>query len=154
MNGKWLITAALLGGFGLNLQAEEISLEQVPEAVRQAFQKAHPNARDVEVEYEADEYDEPLYEFEFRRNSHKEEALYHTDGSFFGYERKLSPGLLPPAVKAQVRQRFPDGKIEEAEVVVNAQGEPLAYEVEVETPAGEWELYFNADGSFINQRRG
>ncbi|BCX89404.1 hypothetical protein MIN45_P1776 [Methylomarinovum tepidoasis] len=153
MNGKWLITAALLGGLGLDVQAGEIPLEQVPEAVRQAFQKTHPAARDVEVEYEADEYGKPLYEFEFRRNSHKEKAFYHTDGSFFGYERKLSPGLLPPAVKTQVKERFPDGEIEEAEAVVNAQGEPLAYEVEVETPAGEWKLYFNADASFISQRQ-
>ena len=133
--------------------ATEISLDEVPQVVKQAFLKAHLDAEDIQVEKEDDEYGEPLYEFEYRENGKEHEALYHTDGSFFGYEREIPVSHLPQSIREQIAKQFPNGRIDEAEVVVNDKNTPLAYEVEVKDNGEEWEVYFNADGSFINKRK-
>ncbi len=144
----------ILGGMLLfaagTIFAKEIPFRKLPPQVQKAFQQAHPNARKVEVEKEEEEYGEPLYEFEFKENGKKFRAFYHTDGSFFGYERKLPP-QLPKPVWESIHKLFPKGSVKEAEVVVNAQNEPLAYEVEIKENGREWKAYFNADGSFINK---
>ncbi len=130
--------------------AREIPFRKLPQQVQEAFQRAHPNAKKVEVEKEDEEYGEPLYEFEFKENGRKIRAYYHTDGSFFGYERKLPP-QLPKPVWDTIHKLFPEGAVEKARVVVNAQDEPLAYEVEIKENGKKWKAYFNADGSFINK---
>ncbi|XSG83741.1 MAG: PepSY domain-containing protein [Methylohalobius sp. ZOD2] len=147
---RTLIFAALFG-LSTSVLAEELRFEDLPKGVQETFKQAHPNARDVEVEKEAEEYGEPLYEIEFEADGVEYEALYHTDGSFFGYEREFPRGLLPQAVKDSIAKRFPQGEIQATEVVVNAEDEPLAYEVKIKDNGEEWEAYFNADGSFINQ---
>jgi len=150
---KIILLSFLLILTSIAVMAKEIPEEKLPVQVQQAFRQAHPNARDVEVEEEDQEYGEPLYEFEFKQNGRKLKAFYHTDGSFFGYERKLPHSHLPKTVWRNIHRLFPKGKIDEAEVVVNTRGEPLAYEVEIEENDNEWKAYFNADGSFINKLR-
>ncbi len=154
MRATCLIGAALCAIAGFDTQAEEIPLEQVPQTVRQSFQKLHPQAGKVEVEYEANEYGEPLYEFKFRQDGKKVKVLYHTDGSLFGYERELPVSALPEAVRRSVERLFPGERIdfEEAEGVYFS-GVPLAYEVEVETAGDrEWKIFLNADGSVTEKR--
>lgn len=150
---KIILLATLLIFTSVSVMAKETSREKPPFQVQQAFHQAHPNARDVEVKKEEQEYGEPLYEFEFKQNGRKLKALYHTDGSFFGYERKLPHSHLPKTVWRNIHRLFPNGKVDEAEVVVDARGKPLAYEVEIEENDNEWKAYFNADGSFINKIR-
>jgi uncharacterized membrane protein YkoI len=58
----------------------DLSRDQVPKPVLDAFEKAHPNARDVEFEAKSFEGN-PAYEIEFKENGKEYEFLYKPDGS-------------------------------------------------------------------------
>ena len=58
----------------------DLGRDQVPKPVLDAFEKAHPNARNVE--YEAKSFEgNPAYEIEFKENGKEYEFLYKPDGS-------------------------------------------------------------------------
>lgn len=58
----------------------DIGKDRVPKAVLDAFERAHPNARDVE--YEARRFaDGPAYAIEFKENGREYEFLYKPEGS-------------------------------------------------------------------------
>lgn len=58
----------------------DLGRDQVPKPVLDAFEKAHPNARDVE--YEAKSFEgNPAYEIEFKESGKEYEFLYKPDGS-------------------------------------------------------------------------
>ncbi|SMF94676.1 hypothetical protein SAMN02949497_2002 [Methylomagnum ishizawai] len=60
--------------------ANDIGKDQVPKAVLDSFEQAHPNARDVE--YEAQRFEgSPAYVIEFKENGREYESLYTLEGS-------------------------------------------------------------------------
>lgn len=135
------------------LQAKEISADQLPAVVKQALRKLHPSAQIKEVE-STHEYGEPLFEIELKEDNQEYEIYYHTDGSLFGYEYDIPLGLVPKSIRQDALRRLSGSRIVEAEVVANPEGEPLAYELEIKTQDGNhWDLYYNADGSFIEKTK-
>jgi uncharacterized membrane protein YkoI len=90
MKSKIAIAAAMGSFFSILGQPhadEDLSRDQVPKAVLDAFEKAHPNARDVEYEGKTSEGN-PAYEVEFKENGKKYEFLYKPDGSVIHQEEE------------------------------------------------------------------
>jgi len=58
---------------------------------------------------------------------------------------KIAVDKLPPAVTKAIKDKFPDGKIEEAEIEV--EDGKTTYEVEVDSKGGEFVVSLKADGT-------
>ncbi len=82
MKSKILIAAASYLAIVGQPHADDNDLrrDQVPKAVLDAFEKGHPNARNVEFEEKRFE-NNPAYEIEFKEDGKKYEFLYKPDGS-------------------------------------------------------------------------
>ncbi len=128
-----LLTAACAAGVSC---APEISVDQIPQAVKVAFEKSYPNARDIEWEKEeADEYE---VSFELA-DSEEISVVYNSQGVEQEVEREIPVSQLPEAVKTALNGK----KIKEAEEIKkNGQ---VYYEVEV----GGKDLYFDASGKAL-----
>lgn len=111
-----------------------------PQAVLQAFQKAFPNAEDVEWEMEDNQY-----EAEFEQGDVEQSATFSAAGQLLETETEIAVGELPAAVRDYVAANFKGKKIKEAARIVTPSG-TVTYEAEVKRR----DLMFDASGKFLN----
>lgn len=133
-------------------EAEEINLEDLPQAVREAFTQAYPKAEDVEIDQEA-HFGTTLYEIEFKKDGQEYEQLYGEDGTLMGSEIEIDLKDLPETVTNAIRQEYPNATIKEAEKVSGMKEAQTEYEVEIEENGNEWEIYVDADGKILKKER-
>jgi hypothetical protein len=145
-----LLSAALLT-FPLGLAAKDISKKQVPQAVLDAFEKAYPNAKDMEYE-EEQRNGKTYYEVEYQENKKQYDALYTPDGTLIEKEEEMALSEAPEAVIQAVKKEYPSGKLKKkAEKVMDAQGNLTSYEIEVKEGGKEWDVYTDVNGKIIRK---
>lgn len=145
-----LLSAALLT-FPPGLAAKDISKKQVPQPVLDAFQKAYPNAKDLE--YEEEQRDgKTYYEIEYWENKKQYDALYTPDGVLIEKEEEIALSEVPEAVVQAVKKEYPSGKLKKkAEKVMDAQGNLAGYEIEVKERGKEWDVYTDVNGKILRK---
>ncbi|MGO3719374.1 MAG: PepSY-like domain-containing protein [Mesonia hippocampi] len=110
------------------------------------FQKAYPNATDVEWEMEGENY-----KVEFDMGKMDNEIWYSIDGNTIKTEMEITENDLPSAVKNTVQSKYPDYKIDEVEMT--EENGKKTYEVELE----KWfqedrKLMISENGDLISER--
>ena len=124
--------------------------QEVPLAVRESFNKAFPQAVDVEVEEESNEDGEAVYEVEFTDQGVKIEASYSADGTLLKMEEEIQLDGLPQAVTEAIMEAYPDAIFLEAEKVMTADGSVSGYEVEIEDDGVELEIHIDPNGIMLD----
>ena len=120
----WITTilTTFLIAFGLaNASAKEVSKHEVPKAVLEAFEKAYPNAKEVEFEKEIFE-GKAAYEVEYKENGREYEILYNSDGVILQIEETLDVKALPEPIIQAISKAYPKATIEDAERVIKPDG--------------------------------
>lgn len=125
---------------------KDLSAAQVPQAVREAFQKAYPAARDAKYS-EKTEDGKILYEVEFKEGGRDLEATYGAEGSLMEIEEEIQTSGLPEAVGKAIQKAHPHASIKEAEKVFRPDGTLSGYEVEVTEGHKKLELHLDAAGT-------
>lgn len=152
MKAQFWITTILtifLIAFGLaNANAKEVSKHQVPKAVLEAFEKAHPSAEEIEFEKEMVE-GKAVYEVEYKENGKEFEITYDADGVILQIEETLDVKALPEPIIQAISKAYPKATIEGAEKVINPDGTVAAYEVEIKTEGKKLELELDANGKIL-----
>lgn len=152
MKAQFWITTILtifLIAFGLaNANAKEVSKHQVPKAVLEAFEKAYPNAEEIEFEKEMVE-GKAVYEVEYKENGKEFEITYDADGVILQIEETLDVKALPEPIIQAISKAYPKATIEDAERVINPDGTVAAYEVEIKTEGKKLELELDANGKIL-----
>lgn len=151
-----LITATfaatcLLSG-SASAEEKELSRHQVPKAVLDAFEKAHPDAKGVEYEREKFEGKE-AYEVEYKADGKDFELLYATDGTLLQKEEEIDVQALPEPVSQAVAKAHPGAKIKEAEKLMSPDGTVTGYEVEIKAAGKELELELDTAGKILKTER-
>ena len=139
MKTQFWITAILvtfLIASGQVNASEEVSKHQVPKTVLEAFDKAYPNAKEVEFEKEMIEGKEY-------------EILYDSDGAILQKEETIDVKSLPEGVVQAIFQAHPKATIEEAKKVMKHDGTATGYEVEIKTEGKELELELDTYGKIL-----
>ena len=152
MKTQFCITTILvtfLIAFGqANASETELTKQQVPKAILDAFEKAHPNAQEVEFEKEMVE-GKAVYEVEYKENGREYEILYDSDGVILQMEETLDVKALPEPIVQAISKAYPKATIEDAEKVMKPDGTVIAYEVEIKTEGKKLELELDADGKIL-----
>ncbi len=128
------------------------SKHQVPKAVIEAFEKAHPSAKGVKFEKEMFEGRE-AYEAEYKEDGKEYEFLYGADGVLLQKEETMDAKALPEAVVQAVSKAHPKAPIQEAEKVMSPDGTATGYEVEIKTEGKELELELDTSGKILRTER-
>lgn len=151
MKAKFSFTALLiitLLAFNLVNAAEEISKDQVPKAVLEAFEKAYPNAKEVEFEKEMVE-GKAAYEVEYKENGKEYEILYDSEGIILQREETIDVKSLPDPITQAILKAYPKATIKEAEKVMKPDGTVTGYEVEIKVEGKEVELELDTFGKIL-----
>ncbi|WP_419212072.1 PepSY-like domain-containing protein [Maribacter sp. X9] len=141
-----LAIAALALFASATVSAQDLMTSQVPTNLNTTFQKAYPNATDVEWEMEGENY-----KVEFDMGQMDNEIWYSKDGNTIKTEMEITENELPAAVKKTAQIKYPKYKIDEVEMT--EENGQKTYEVELE----KWfekdrSLVIAEDGTLINER--
>ncbi|SEF77757.1 PepSY domain-containing protein [Nitrosomonas ureae] len=97
---------------------KEVSKDQVPKAVLEAFEKTYPNAKEVEFEQGMIE-GKAVYEIEYKENGREYEILYDADGEILQKEESIDVETLPePVAQAIIAKAYSKAALEEAEKMI------------------------------------
>lgn len=142
-----LIGSAVLISMVANEDEESISRDQLPASVLLAFEKAYPEAKEVEFTLEEDD-DVFEYEMEFVQNGTQIVVKYSADGQLIESEHVISAEELPTKVSAQLQSDTSYLEIAKVEKVFI--GDKTFYEVKVYKDDGsgkkKHEMLFTEDG--------
>lgn len=137
-HARWLAFGSLAVAFllppTLGNAFEDLTLEALPPAARDALVRLAGDARITEVEQEG----EGLYEAEWKVGGREHEAVVTADGTLVELEEEIEPAAAPPAVRQLIAERFgPDAAVEVERLTV------YLYEIEgrgvelIVTPTGQ-----------------
>lgn len=130
---KRMILVALLAATAtFSANAQKVTADKVPPAVKTAFMKAYPKASEVSWEKEKNG------DFEVGLKQGKDEisVVYNPQGKEQEVETEIKTSELPPAVQAALKGK----KVQEAAII--KKGGKTYYEAEV----GGKDLLFDANG--------
>jgi len=127
---------------------EEISLDQVPAAAREALLKLAGGARIAKVEREK-KHGVVLYEAEWKVTGQEHEATVTCEGALVKLEQVVAAKDVPTAVKSAAAKMFPgvaNLKYEKKTIVL--------YEVEGKVKGKKRELSFSPSGKISRHKKG
>lgn len=135
---KKTIFSFAAGILSLTLYAQKASDNKIPAAVKQAFQKAHPNTT---ATWEKEGMN---YEAGFKEQGEKMSCIISKNGSILETETVIASSQLPKPVTTYLNKHFPKSKPEETARIVKASGEVI-YEAEI----NKKDYLFDEKGNFL-----
>lgn len=135
-----MMAACLMTGSAF---AQHVPEKDIPVAVKSAFQKAHPDAKEVKWEKEAGNY-----EAEFEQNKTEQSVLIDVQGTILETEIEIAVSELPQAARDYVSQHYKGQTVKEAAKITNAKG-VVTYEAELKGK----DLIFDTKGTFIKEAK-
>ncbi|MBO9700985.1 MAG: PepSY-like domain-containing protein [Sporocytophaga sp.] len=133
----------------LSATCQELSENDVPDAVRNSFYELYPNMFVYEWELEKKEN---VYEAEFMNKGKEMEAIFRPDGTYIGTEIDIEMDDIPSDVKKAFSQsEFAKWKIEDTEEFHKKEGEKL-YIIEVEKRKRKVKLYYTKLGKLVQTK--
>ena len=152
MKSQYIMSVVLIASpmiFGqANASEKELKKDQVPKAVISAFEKAFPNAKELEFEEELFE-GKIAYEVEYKKDGKDYEFLYSADGTLLQKEEEIDVKTLPDPVVQAILKAHPKAKIKEAEKLMKPDGTVTGYEVEIKVAGKEIELELDVSGNIL-----
>lgn len=123
--------------------AQKMKEADVPSAVKDAFKKAHSDAKEVKWEMEG-----ANFEAEFEIGEVDQSAVYDTSGKLIETEVEIKVEELPAGVRDYISKNYKDAKIKEATKITDAKG-TVTYEAEIK----DRDLIFDSNGKFIKEEK-
>ncbi len=132
----------------VNAGEKEENRDQASKVVLEVFEKAYPNAK--EVEFEKDMIgDKTIYEVEYKENNREYKILFDSDGVILRKEEAIDAELLPEPIVQAISNAYPQVFIEEVEMVLGPDGTVTGYEVEIKTEEKKLEIELDAYGKIL-----
>lgn len=140
---KKLIVMAVAGLIASCAFAQKIKEKDVPVAVKNAFQKQYPTAKEVKWEKENGNY-----EVNFDLNKADYSVLLNEVGNILETEVEIAIDKLPAGVVEYVKTNYAGQKVKEAAKITDANG-VVTYEAEIKGK----DLIFDSAGKFIRESK-
>jgi hypothetical protein len=126
------------------VMAQKIQSKDVPEAVKAAFQKEFPVAKNPKWDKE-----ENNFEASFDNNKSDQSVVFDAEGNILEIEVEIKLSELPKGVIDYMKSTYPGKKIKEVAKITDAQ-KTVTYEVEV----SGMDVIFSEQGKFIKEIKG
>jgi hypothetical protein len=127
-------------------QEQTIDCDDVPIAVRTAFQKAYPKATTQGCAQEV-EVDKTAYEILSTEGKTKRDVLYYADGTLIVVEEAIDAADLPSAVQQALGEVLEDHKIELVEKL--SRDNVVTYEIKSKHADVAMEIVFDGSGKVL-----
>lgn len=141
MKKSMIITAGLM--ISLAACGQKMKEADVPTVVKDAFKKAHGDAKEVKWEKEG-----ANFEAEFEIGETDQSVVYDASGKLIETEVEIKVEELPVGVKDYISKNYKDAKIKEATKITDAKG-TITYEAEIKG----MDLIFDNNGKFIKEEK-
>jgi hypothetical protein len=141
----------LVGASSVSAQEQEISCDDVPRAVRAAFEKAYPKAT-VNACAEEVEAGKTVYEIASREGGTGRDVLFEADGGLILVEETVAVGDVPDPVQQAVHKMYPNSVITLAEKIMR--DATVLYEFRVKDRGGLEEIVFDGSGKEVERSSG
>jgi len=128
------------------MQGHPGSLEQLPDAVKQAFTKMFPAATDVVIGMENSDF-----EINFIDKAVEMSANFDAAGKWLETETEIKASDLPKEVSASAAKNFPAYKISEV-AKVETPDKGLCYEMDVNNGKEGFEVQISPKGDILNKK--
>ncbi len=125
--------------------AQKVSENDLPQAVKTSFQKQFPSAQKVAWGKEENDY-----EAEFKNNSEETSAVFDAAGTLKETEVEMEVSNLPVSISDYCTKNFPGYKISEAAKITNSSG-VVTYEAELSKGKDKFDAVFDAQGGFVKK---
>jgi uncharacterized membrane protein YkoI len=131
-----------------NAGEKELSKNQVPKAVIAAFEKAYPNAKELEFEEETFA-GKAAYEVEYKKNGVEYEFLYSADGKLLQKEEEIDGETLPESIAQAIKKAHPKAEIKKVEKLMKPDSTVTGYEVDIKAAGKDIELELDVSGNIL-----
>ena len=131
----------------VNIDAQKLTIDKVPDALKGSFKDKFPSATSEKWEKEGDEY-----EVTFKLKKEAFSAKFDQTGKWLETEQDIKVSELPMPIQNNIRKEFPGFKIEEA-CRLESLKDGHAFEAEVEKGKESWDLIYNADGKLLSKMK-
>jgi len=143
MKTRFFLFAALLCITFFTLSSfrdsDDLMPNQVPEAVKSTFGRMYTGKN---VRWEKDNHQ---YKAEFRKDRSETEAWFKKDGTWTRTETDVNPRDLPAEVKDYVKSKYPNGIIDDADMVETAK-KGSYYDLEIRKGHSEVNIKVTPEG--------
>ena len=120
---------------------QKLDAKNVPQAAKNGFKKAHPNATATWEREDAN------YEANFTEGSKRMSCVIDKQGTILETESPITEAELPAAAKTYVNEHYKGKKWKEVAKIVMANGE-----VNYEVNAGGTDVLFDANGHHLEKK--
>jgi hypothetical protein len=127
--------------------AQAVAANQIPAAVKNAFQLKFPAVRVVEWKIKSDNN----YEAEFTLNRTDIAVKFDSTGKWLETESTVSRSTIPAAVRDTIAKRFNGYKVVETQTVQRWNEQRIVYELHLENAKEVVKAQFDEDGTILNQ---
>jgi hypothetical protein len=127
--------------------AQAVAANQIPAAVKNAFQLKFPAVRVVEWKIKSDNN----YEAEFTLNRTDIAVKFDSTGKWLETESTVSRSTIPAAVRDTIAKRFNGYKVVETQTVQRWNEQRVVYELHLENAKEVVKAQFDEDGTILNQ---
>lgn len=149
MKSRLIILMCLMFVISLSAEGQELSENDVPDAVRKSFYELYPNMFVYEWELEKKEN---VYEAEFMNKGKEMEAIFRPDGTYIGTEVDIEMDDMPSEVrKAFSHSEYTKWKLEDTEEFHQKDSEKI-YIIEVEKRKRKVKLYYSNEGRLVQTK--
>jgi uncharacterized membrane protein YkoI len=132
----------LVGGTAI-ANAQDLSKNEVPQAVKTVFNKQYPKAYDIEWERKGDNYEAS---FDLSRVDYK--AVYTPTGNVVFFEKDITTGALPKIIIKNIKVKYPNYRIDDAKMI-NTKG-VITYKVDLDGKP-DLDVWYTPTGKFIKE---
>jgi hypothetical protein len=145
-NKLWILLVAAFAAACLAAGAAKASKVELPQAIRQAFEKAYPNATIKDVSTEKED-GETRYEVESIDGTTARDLIYRADGSVVEMEEVIPETDLPQPVRDAIAIKYPKGKLLKAERLTR--GTTVLYEMQIKVGKKTRQLVLDPSGARV-----
>jgi hypothetical protein len=143
---KQLFTLTLAVLLGLTAQAQKLTDDKVPAAVKSALIKRFPAAKQVAWEKE----DAQAYEAKFTVGDNKQSANFDENGTWLSTETNIKKTDIPAAIQSSLAKNFAGYDIGDPEKVESPEG--VLYKMKLKKEGQKLEVVFLPDGTVKKQK--
>lgn len=136
-------TVTLLASMSVAM-GHDVPQSQVPSVIINSFQKAFPDATDVEWEIKGSDY---KVEFEGNGSSYDQSALYNKDGVLVRHKEDVASNSLPTKVMETIKKHYSKYSIDDAEKIT--EGNKTSFKIELKNGREELKVTIDSDGNVV-----
>lgn len=137
-----LALSFMIGGLA-TVNAQNLSKNEVPQAVRNVFAKQYPKAYDIEWEMEGTNYE---VSFDLSRVDFK--AVYTPSGQTVFFEKDITTRALPKVIVKSIKSKYPSYRIDDAKLI-NTNG-VVTYKIDLDGKP-DLDVWYTSTGNFIKE---